>query len=41
MGLSDYLGPMLISKEVQDKMNQWEAHHGTKHDPIQREFKEL
>ena len=41
MGLSDYLGPMLISKEVQDKMTQWEALHGTKHDPIQREFKEL
>ena len=41
MGLSDYLGPMLISKEVQDKMAQWEALHGTKHDPIQREFKEL
>ena len=39
--LSDYLGPMLISKEVQDKMTQWEALHGTKHDPIQREFKEL
>lgn len=41
MGLSDCLGPMLISQEVRDNMNRWEDLHGTKHDPIQRKSKEL
>lgn len=31
LGLSDYLGPMLISQEVGDRMKQWEVRHGTTH----------
>lgn len=41
LGLSDYLGPQLISEEIREKMTQWEMSHGQAHGFIPRQFKEL
>lgn len=41
MGLSDYLGPMLISQEIKDRMNRWEERHGTQNASIPGELKKL
>lgn len=41
LGLSDYLGPALISDEVRSKMKQWEVAHGLSCGSVQREFEKL
>lgn len=41
MGLSDYLGPMLISPEVQAKMQEWETVYESWGGFVQGEFKRL
>ncbi len=44
MGLSDYLGPQLISKAVLEAMREWEEDHGfktTAYDPLQRKPEKL
>lgn len=43
IGLSDYLGPMLISRDVQKKMDQWEEAHGLgrTHGSLQGSLKKL
>lgn len=37
LGLSDYLGPQLISKEIIRAMREWEARHGQAHDFVSGE----
>ena len=41
LGLSDYLGPQLISPEVRARMREWEVLHGTGNASIPGESKEL
>ncbi|MDE6219862.1 MAG: radical SAM protein, partial [Lachnospiraceae bacterium] len=41
MGLSDYLGPQLISPEVTKSMQEWEVLHGQAHDSIPRQSEKL
>ena len=41
LGLSDYLGPQLISDDVRNRMNQWEERYGTRKPSVQRQLKEL
>lgn len=41
MGLSDCLGPMLISLKVRSKMDEWEVTHGKTDDLIPGKLKEL
>ncbi len=41
LGLSDYLGPQLISTEIGERMTQWEMIHGQAHGSLPRQFKEL
>lgn len=41
IGLSDYLGPQLISPEVSKLMHEWEVMHGKAHDLIPRQPEEL
>lgn len=41
LGLSDYLGPQLISEAVRTAMNQWEVFHGQNKPDLERVLKEL
>lgn len=41
MGLSDYLGPQIISTQIKQKMEEWEVCHGQKDDSLPGQFKEL
>lgn len=41
LGLSDYLGPQMISAQVRQKMEEWEEKHGQKNDSLPGQFKEL
>jgi len=41
MGLSDYLGPQLISWQVRKRMEEWEELHGQKYDSVPGQLKEL
>lgn len=41
MGLSDFLGPKLISAGICRNMEEWEARHGQENGAVQRRFKEL
>ncbi len=41
LGLSDYLGPQLISPEVAKSMQEWEVLHGQAHDSIPRQPEKL
>ena len=41
LGLSDYLGPQLISTEIGERMAQWEMIHGQAHGSLPWQFKEL
>lgn len=41
MGLSDWLGPMLISPQVRSKMDEWEVFHGKTDGLIPGKLKEL
>ncbi len=41
LGLSDYLGPQLISGEVRRKMKEWEARYGRQDDTVPGELKKL
>lgn len=41
LGLSDYLGPRLISREIAEKMTEWEEAHGQTDNPLSRQLKKL
>ena len=41
LGLSDYLGPQLISTEIGERMTQWEMIHGQAHGSLPGQLKEL
>lgn len=41
LGLSDYLGPGLISRDVQKRMDEWEVLHDSKYDPVPRRPEKL
>lgn len=41
LGLSDYLGPQMISPEIRQRMEAWEAVYGQKNDSLPGEFKKL
>ena len=41
MGLSDYLGPQLISRQVRKNMEGWEELHGQTYDSVPGQLKEL
>lgn len=41
LGLSDYLGPQLISRQVQERMAVWEAEHGKADGSLPGKFKKL
>lgn len=41
LGLSDYLGPQLISKEIGAKMAEWEAAHGQTNQPLMQQLQKL
>lgn len=41
LGLSDYLGPQLISREVSEKMAEWEAAHGQTNRPLMQQLEKL
>lgn len=41
LGLSDYLGPQLMSRQIQEKMTEWEAAHGQTNHPLPGQLKKL
>lgn len=41
MGLSDWLGPQLISKDVKDRMDKWEERYDARNYSVQRESEKL
>lgn len=41
LGLSDYLGPQLISPQIKERMEEWEVCHGQKDDSLPGQFKKL
>lgn len=41
LGLSDYLGPQLISREIGEKMAEWETAHGQTNRPLMQQLEKL
>lgn len=41
LALSDYLGPQLISREISEKMAEWETMHGQTNRPLMQQLKTL
>lgn len=41
LGLSDYLGPQLMSRQIREKMTEWEAAHGQTNHPLPGQLKKL
>lgn len=41
LALSDYLGPQLISREISEKMTEWETMHGQTNRPLMQQLKTL
>lgn len=41
LGLSDYLGPQLISREISEKMAEWETAHGQTNRPLMQQLQKL
>ena len=41
LGLSDYIGPMLISEDIRDRMLEWEREHGQKDHTLQGGLEKL